>query len=44
MSNILIGKEKDATLTRQIKSIIRQDLQSCYEDQQISIFWTFAPY
>ena len=38
MSNILIGKESDATLTHQIKSIIRQDLQSRYEDQGISIF------
>ena len=37
-SNILIGKESDATLTHQIKSTIRQDLQSCYEDPEVSIF------
>lgn len=38
VSKVLIGQESDTTLTRQIKSVIKQDLQSRYEDEEISNF------
>ena len=37
-SGILIGKEGDTTLVQQIKSRIRQDLESCYEEPALSDF------